>query len=395
MTQLNRRQALKLVGGLGAGMVAAACGADDPPDPLTVPQKPVRVGVLVPQTGALKVIGEEITNGFQLYLDRHGGRFGRYPVELVKADEGESIRSGMTALDLLLAEKVAAIVGVANSALLDAAQARIERARVPVLSTNGTPRGSRTGFYIWSTSYAEHEPGLVLAPYVSEVVGRDERVAIVAPSTASGRDAVEGFRSAFGAGSRLAPTIWTPPRVTASRQTFAGPVQQIVNMGAAAVFCYYAGPAAVEFLRALRQSGSRAKVYAPGMITEGAVLSELGGDGAGIMTALNYSADLRNAVNQRFSTVYRRTHGFAPSAAAVASYDAAQAIDKAIHALGTEPSAWTVYEGLYKVGQIDSPRGLWQFSVVRTPSQRWFLRTVRRDGPVLSNVTVRDLGTLG
>jgi branched-chain amino acid transport system substrate-binding protein len=50
---------------------------------------------------------------------------------------------------------------------------------------------------------------------------------------------------------------------------------------------------------------------------------------------------------------------------------------------------------LGQVGQVDSPRGVWQFNTPRTPQQKWYLRQVRPDGPVLGNVTISDLATLG
>jgi branched-chain amino acid transport system substrate-binding protein len=173
------------------------------------------------------------------------------------------------------------------------------------------------------------------------------------------------------------------------------PVQRILEMNAAAVYCYYAGPAAVEFIKQLRQAGSRAQIYGPGLLTEGTVLNELGGEAEGIVTALNYAPDLSSAVNRRFTATYRRTHGFAPSQAAVGAYDAAQVLAKSLQATSGPPTAQTVYFGLDRVGQIESPRGTWQFNIVRTPLQRWYLRTVRRDGPVLANVTVSELTTLG
>lgn len=50
---------------------------------------------------------------------------------------------------------------------------------------------------------------------------------------------------------------------------------------------------------------------------------------------------------------------------------------------------------LSRIGLLDSPRGRWQFNQGRTPTQKWYLREVAEDGPLLANVLVRDLGTLG
>ncbi len=79
----------------------------------------------------------------------------------------------------------------------------------------------------------------------------------------------------------------------------------------------------------------------------------------------------------------------------MASYDAAQVLDKAIGAAGPTPTPQTVNQALSRVGQIDSPRGPWQFNQPRTPQQRWYLREVRRDGQLLSNVMISELNVLG
>ena len=47
------------------------------------------------------------------------------------------------------------------------------------------------------------------------------------------------------------------------------------------------------------------------------------------------------------------------------------------------------------VGALDSPRGSWQFNQSRTPLQRWYLRQVRKDGQVVDNTVLGDLGMQG
>jgi branched-chain amino acid transport system substrate-binding protein len=396
---IDRRQVLGLLAGLGATGLTAACTDNAGGSRTTAANsEPLRIGLVAPRTGALKVIGEQLVNGFQLYLDQHDRRLGGYPVDLVIVDEGDTAASGTAAIGQLLDQKVLAVAGIANSELLVSARRRIERAQIPILAANGIPELLQGATYIWSTSYAEHEPGVALGPYVASKIAKGKRVAIVAPATAAGKDAVNGFRFAFGPDDpRVAsePIIWTSARVTATREELASAGAKVGAMDAAAVYCYYAGDAAVGFVKALRASGSRATIYAPGVFTDGSVLSQLGDEARGIMTTGNYSADLNNTVNHRFAAVYRRTHGFAPSASAVGSYDAAAVIDKAVKAVGVHPNAQDLYFGLDQVGQIESPRGLWQFNIVRTPLQRGYLREVRRDGQVLANVTINNLVTLG
>lgn len=390
---LNRRQTLAMLGGLGAAGTLAACSGDSA---TTGDSSPMRIGLLAPQTGALRAVGTEMVNGFQQFLAEHDGLLAGRPVEIRQVDEGDSTESGLLALRQLFTAGVVAIVGVANSALLDTAQEEIEKARIPVLAASGIPEKVQGASYLWSTSYAEHEPGVAIGPYLRQFVSKKGDVAVVAPRTASGEDAVNGFRFAFGPKDRrLAATIWTKPTLNGELGIFDEAVRRIAQTKASAVFCYYAGAAAITFVRQLREAGSTAQLYGPGLLTDGSVLAELGPAAAGIRTALNYSADLDNAVNHRFASAYRRAHGQSPTAAAVGAYDAGAVIDKALRSVRTRATAEDLYFGLDRVGQIGSPRGVWQFNQVRTPLQRWYLREVRKDGPVLANVTLNELATLG
>ena len=90
MSHLNRRQALRLFAAAGAAGLTApilsACtsSSDDPTDTLTAPSgPPVKIGMIVPQAGAFKDLGNELDNGFSLYLALHDNKLGgRYPTWL-------------------------------------------------------------------------------------------------------------------------------------------------------------------------------------------------------------------------------------------------------------------------------------------------------------------------
>jgi branched-chain amino acid transport system substrate-binding protein len=391
---INRRRTLGLLAGLGVTSLAAAC-TDDTPDPQSIGES-LRIGLVAPRSGPLKVIGEQLLNGFQLFLHQQDGRLGGYPVELVVVDEGQNSTTGANAVGKLIDQQVLCVVGIANSAVLVRGRTRIERGQIPVLAANGVPEKLRGATYIWSTSYAENEPGVALGPYVAAQVPADGKVAVIAPASPAGQDAVDGFRESFGPNdSRLQPTVWTLDTLTPSPRALAAAVEAAVAANPVAVYAYYAGDAAVAFVKALRAAGSQATIFAAGILTDGSVLSQLGNDARGIITSGNYSADLNNSLNHLFTAVYRRAYGAAPSAAAVGAYDTASVIDKAIRAGGVRPTPQDLYFGLAQVGQIESPRGAWQFNIVRTPLQQWYLREVRRDGQILSNVTTNNLTTLG
>jgi branched-chain amino acid transport system substrate-binding protein len=174
-------------------------------------------------------------------------------------------------------------------------------------------------------------------------------------------------------------------------------LNQIKASGAKAVFCFYAGSSAVDFVRQYTEAGLSPSVnlYAGGFLTEGVVLKQQGPAAKGVYTSMNYSPDLDNPTNRRFSAEYQKRYRLVPTTYAMASFDAAAVLDKAIGLAGSDLSPIALNAAIGKIGTIDSPRGVWQFNQNRTPLQKWYLRQVRTDGAILSNGLIADLVTLG
>ncbi|WP_328421895.1 ABC transporter substrate-binding protein [Micromonospora sp. NBC_00389] len=395
MSQMNRRRALQLLAALGTTGFAAGCGSDSEADP-TANLSPVKIGLVTPQSGGFKSIGDDITNGFQLFLDLHDQRLGGHPVSLLTADEGDDAKSGKAAVDDLLKQGVLALTGVVNSSVMVAIRDTVEQARVPLIGSNASPSSLQSVFYIWRTSYVLDEAGRALGRYLRDKLPANGRVAIIMPENVGSSDVVRGFRQEFGATDpRIAdPVTYTNGTPDPRKSTYVADINKALAKKPTAVFCFFAGAAAVEFIKQLREEYS-GPVYAPGFLTEGTVLESLKNDGLGIQTALNYSADLNNTSNRVFASSYRKKYQVTPTTYAMASYDAAQVLDQAIRLTGGKPNSQQVNLALGKIGQIDSPRGIWQFNQPRTPQQKWYLREVQRDGQVMSNVLINELATLG
>src|SRR5439155_426604 len=158
-TDLDRRQALKLFATLGAAGVAApalsACSGSSLNSNKPVQDEgPVRIGLVVPQSGVYKTIGDDLTNGFQLYVKLNGGKLGGRQADLVLADEGETAESGKAATDKLLKQDhVGALTGVVSSATMAAIKDTVETAQVPLVGSNASPTTLQGVKYIWRTSF--------------------------------------------------------------------------------------------------------------------------------------------------------------------------------------------------------------------------------------------------
>jgi branched-chain amino acid transport system substrate-binding protein len=395
---IDRRRALTLLGGAGVAGLAAACGRVEESEPAErLFDSEARIGLLVPGTGGYKPIGDDMINGFNRYLTTSGSRLGGHPAVIVVVDEGDTPDSAMAGLEELLGDGVHAVAGVASSSAMLPISERIGEELVPLVGANASPSSLQGTPYIWRTSFVNHEPGLALGRHLATEV--DGPVAVIAQDDPMGTDAVTGFRESFAAArasDRIVEPIFTPAISQPARDHFRVPLQQIRAMDPAAVFACYAGTAAVEFVRQYAAAGlDPARLTGPAHLTEVAGVAALGTDAVGIRTSANYAPELRSPANRSFSSDYRRQFDDPPTIYSVAAYDAAAVLDKAISLGDGVLDPQQINVNLSRVGLIDSPRGRWQFNQGRTPTQKWYLREVGFDGPVVANIVVRELGTLG
>jgi branched-chain amino acid transport system substrate-binding protein len=401
VSQFDRRRVLQLLGGVGAaGLFApalAACGSGSGSSAST---SRLKVGMIVPQTGANKAIGTAMANGFRLYLGLNDNTLGGHPVDLVTADEGETAAAAKAAADKLVRQSGAQVLtGVASTTAMIALRDQIEAAQVPLIGSNASP-ATALGVvnYIWRTSYVNNEAGEALGVYVAQNLHAQGPVFIVSDDSPSAQDEVTGFVTSYQGLPGHLDFAADPLVVPASADpniSYHSAINAIRNSSAKVVFAFFAGNAAVNFVKAFHSAGLNAALYAPGFLTEGTMLAAQGNSANGIFTALNYSADLDNNANQTFAAAYQKAYKTAPSTYAMASYDAGAVLDMSLQLAGTDVSPRGINAAIGRIGEIDSPRGTWQFNQTRTPLQKWYLRQVRKDGAVLANVLLSDLSTLG
>jgi branched-chain amino acid transport system substrate-binding protein len=385
MDGLDRRRLLQLLGGVGAAGLTSSLAACTSTPGANDPKSPVKVGLLVPATGSNKAIGGDLENGFRLYLETRNSQLAGHPVQLVVEDEGDAVPQGLEALRRLHAQDVVAVVGVASSELLRDARALIEEKRVPLLAAHGSSSEMASAVYIWRTAYLNNEPGRAIGQYLRN---RGKTV-LVGLRGDAGAELVGGFKNDN-------PILGDPIYVsnasgTPDRNHFSSVVSQVVNSEARNVFTWLPANYLTPFMQALPDS---IEVYAPGLVSEGAAVEQLAG-ARNLFTAMQYSADLNNAANRAFSSLFQTRYQRSPTAYAVAAYDAAQVLDSAITLIVDEAvTPVNLNLKIANVGQVVSPRGNWQFTQARAPQQKWYLRQVRMDGPVLANVLVSELSTL-
>lgn len=369
----------------------AACGGNSLSNDASEDSDTVKIGLVVPASGVYEPLGVDMTNGFQLYLDEHDGQLGDKDVEVVKADEGEGPDTGVPAVNKVITQdQVSAVVGIVNSATALGVKDQATQAKVPLIIANAGANDVTDGSeYVWRTSFSNGAIGASLGEEIAAEVG-DGSVYVMAADYAAGEEFAAGFTEAFeAAGGTIAGESFTPFGTTSDWQPF---LTKAENSGATAVFAFYAGAEAVNFVKQYDSFGLSGEIplYGPGFLTEGGVLAAQGASAEGVRTSLHYSNLLESEENAAFVEAYTAAYDSAPTVYSVQAYDAAQALDLALEdADGVSGEA--IAAALDGVGEIASPRGAWSFDESHSPDQPYFLREVQATDDGFGNAVIDQL----
>lgn len=387
---IDRRQVLRLFGAVaavGATGGLAACGTGLPtvesekPSGLTIP-----IGLVAPSTGPYARTGADMLKGFKLYLANNKNLLGTHNVDLTVVDEGATVESAVAAGTDLMGKRMLAVAGVANPAALPALATKAQESKIPLVSSNPSPGTLTNALFVWRVSYVEGEAGRSLAQYAK---AEGPRAYVMYEDSSTGKAEAEAFKTAFTdlGGNLVGEAVGAgnlSTRMNSAR-----------SANASVIFACFGGAEATAVLEAYRAANLNAKLLGTGALTETFDLAALGNPPARVYTSLFYASDLDNEANRRFVASYHSTHGVPPSAYAMAAYDSAGVLDRALHLVDGPPTGSALNQAFSLLGQIDSPRGTWTFNINRTPQQKWYLRKLHLDGTVPANLLDTDLMVLG
>jgi branched-chain amino acid transport system substrate-binding protein len=354
----------------------------------------IKIGLIVPQAGVYATVGAYMKNAWDFWLERHGGKLGKFEVTTVVGDEGETSQTGVPAIQkLLLGDKVDALVGVVSSTVALGAQSIVTEAKKLLIVANAGAAditGAKRNPYIWRTSFTNAQIASVTGTYL---VGQPDigPVYLIAPDYAAGAEVIRGFKATFEAGGgKIAGEAKPPLGKTQDYQPFLTAIQ---SSGAKATFCFFAGAEAVAFVKQYDQFGLAKQIplYGSGFLTEGSVLPAQGDAAVGIQTVLHYTTELDNPANKEFVAAWKAKFNAPPAVYSVQMWDTASVLDRALGSV-TALDGDNLVKALGSVGTIDdSPRGPWRFDN-QSPRQKMYLRKVEKRGTEYVNTVVADLG---
>lgn len=368
-----------LVAALALVSVLAACQTDDAND-----EPGFTVGLINPTTGPFAALGEDVNDGFRLFVEENDGKLGGIPVTLRFEDEANDTAIATEAVERLISQGADVLVGFVNSGVTYGASQAIVESGVPLIITTAgaddlTQRDAEDT--VFRVSYTSSQDAMPLGDYACDIMGY-ETVSLVALDYAFGWEAAAGFAKTFtDSGCAVVQELYVP----LGTQDWAPFVQQI-DRDADAVWAVIAGPDTIRFLEAYRDFGIDLPLIGHGALTDEQVLSEQRERAKGVVTSLHYSAVIDTEVNNTFKEAFETRYGRSVSQYADNGYIAAMAIHTALIAAdSTEREAFLT---ALRAVEVDGPRGPTRFDEFGQAIYNVYIRRVDAIGGIYQNTVI-------
>jgi branched-chain amino acid transport system substrate-binding protein len=338
----------------------------------------LRIGFLAPMTGIFAQVGEDMSNGFKMYLDEVGHNFAGAKVTFILEDgQGKPPVNVRKAEKLILQDQVHMFIGGLLASTGYALAPVSTRHKViyisPIAAADDlTQRDKEKYPYLIRTGWTSSQPSHPLGQWACEQGYK--RIAAIGADYAFGYEVIGGFHKAFeDCGGKIIQKLWAP----IGTKDF-GPYLPQINTTADAVFALMVGPMSLQFPKQYKAAGLTLPLLGGGTSADEFALPFMGDEAIGYVTALQYSAALDTPKNVAFVKKYRDQFGKVPSYYSESNYTTAQWIHEVMKKTGGK---WPGVEGFIKNFasiKLDSIRGPVSLDDQLNPIQNIYIRQVEK-----------------
>jgi branched-chain amino acid transport system substrate-binding protein len=369
MTRGFRHASTILLGtALAAGLSLAPARAEE-----------LRLGFIAPMTGIFAQVGKDMVNGFQMYLDEHGGKLGGMDVKFIVEDDQAKPDLGVTkAKKLVLQDKVHMFIGgVLASTGYALAPVSTELKTIYIASIPAaddlTQRQASKYPYFFRTGWSSSQPHQPLGQWACDQGYK--KIVTIGADYAFGYESVGGFQKAFeDCGGKVIQKIWP----ALGTKDF-GPYIPTIKADADAIFTLMVGPMSLQFPKQLRAAGNKKPIVGGGTSYDEFALPSMSDEVIGDVSALQYSAALATPANEAFVKKYRAKYDKVPSYYSEANYAAAQWIDLTLAKhKGQYPGPVEFIKTMATI-EIAAPRGPVRLDpATKSPIQNIYIKKVEK-----------------
>jgi branched-chain amino acid transport system substrate-binding protein len=371
-----------------AALVAAAAAVAAGP---SMAQKgPIKIGMLVPQSGPLAANGKDMINGFEMFFEENGYRLAGREIKFIVEDDEGKPATGLTKIrGLVEGQGVHLVTGPLSAGVGYAVAPYIHARKVPaifpIVAGDDLTQRKRSP-YIVRVGWAGSQPSHPFGKWVYDNL-KYKRVAVIAYDFAFGWEVVAGFQRTFEeAGGQVVQKLW-PPLGTADFAPYISQLKRDVD----AIYAQFSGADALRFGKQFAEAGlkERLPLIGGGTFVDEHVLRVQGDEVLGVVTALHYSAALQTPANKKFAAAYEAKYKQIPSYYSEGTYVAGVALKAALEATGGDiENVDKFLAALRRVDLSESPRGPMRFDDYGNPIMNIYVRKVERVNGRLQNTVI-------
>ena len=388
---MGRRMAPWWAALVTVALVVSACGgAAGEQD-----RSPIKIGFLLPLTGAFASNGKNEQNGFNLGLKDFGSTVNGRQIKVSYLDTQADPNVALS--------QARALIDNQNIDVLEGPLAANEDAAVTAYAgPKGVPTddlamcaGIQLDYYqkfqnAYSSGWACNQPAITAADYALHDL-HWKKIVTIGQDFSFGWLVVGGFADAFKAGGgTIEKMLWAPNTTT----DFSPYVSQIPTSGIDGVYAELSGATAVRFTAAYQQFGLKGKVPLLGItqLTDYSSLpSEEPAAALGTLTGAQYCDGIDTPENAKFTQGYKQQYGVYPGYYSDAGYAKARLLVTALQQLkGVTSNKKNITKQL-KATQIVAPRGPVKLSGAPafSPIQNNYICEVKQVNGELRNVPIK------
>jgi branched-chain amino acid transport system substrate-binding protein len=339
-------------------------------------QAPLKIGFLGELSGPTAGVGQDQLDGFNLLLERNGGKLGGVPVTLIKEDSQLKPDVANQAVRRLIEkENVPVITGVSFSNIMMAVHKYVTDKEVFLVGSNAGPSqiaGAQCSAYQFITSWQGDQAAEAVGQYARDKGYK--KVFVLAPNYQAGKDIVSGFKRYYK--GALADEVYSP----LTQMDFSAELSQVSAAKPDAVFAFFPGGLGVAFAKQYAQAGmSKSLPLLSTFVVDALSLPAIGDSALGIISGGFWAPDFPNAQSKQFVEEYERKYKRIPSNYAAQSYDAAQLLDSAIGKVKGNVSDKKAFMAALKAADFKSVRGDFKFGNNNFPIQGMHIMEVAKD----------------
>ncbi len=349
---------MRVIRWLGAAALALTVGGT------AAQAETIKIGVVLPFSGANADLGHQIDKAFDLYVKLHAKDIAPTKLEIIKRDEGPPTGAiaKTAATELITNDKVKILTGFVFSPSAIALAPVVTQAKVPMVIanagtawiTNLSPYYARLSFSMWHTAYP-------MGGYAYKDVGC-KTAAVAYTDFPPGKDSVAAFETGFKkAGGKV--TLSIPMGSPVQVPDFTPFFQRIKDAKPDCMYVFIpSGAHATGVMKAYGELGMRKagiKLIGPMDLVPDNKLQDMGDAAIGTIVMSHYAVDLDNAANKAFVKDWHQAYGkdSYPDFMSAQGWDTMHAIFDTIKKLNGNVSDGAKFIDAMKGWSADGPRG--------------------------------------